>query len=79
MIGSPNHCTTASASGKYLRQTAALAACVKKGKTRAATMSSFQWMAGENIYPAIRNVILAGRVRGLRTCLTISHMLLEAD
>jgi hypothetical protein len=42
-------------------------------------MSSFQWMAEASIIPAVKNVILTCCVRGLRTCLMISHMRLQAD
>jgi nitroreductase len=47
--------------------------------TQTAMMSSFQWMAGASIYPAVQNLILACRALGLGTCLTTNHMLFEDE
>lgn len=48
-------------------------------ETQLAMMSSFPWMAGASIYPAVQNIILACRALGLGTCLTTNHMLLEDE
>ena len=36
-------------------------------------------MAGESVYPAVQNVILACRAVGLGACLTTNHMLFEDE